>query len=1018
MGVAGPTRFFRFGSFQLDLRAGELRRNGVKLRVPDQSIQVLAMLLDHPGDVVTRQELHQKLWPNGTIVEFDHSINAAINRLRLALEDSAEEPRFIETLPRRGYRFILPVEQVASTEPADPSAPEPETGEVAGQTISHYRIVRKLGQGAMGVVYQAEDTKLGRTVAIKFLPEELSDDPQALERFQREARAASALNHPNICTVHEVGEHEGVPFIVMEYVAGKTLDQLIGRKGLLVNQALRFSVQIADALEKAHAAGIVHRDLKPSNIMVTTDGIVKVLDFGLAKLIEPTGGDPGETRTLREAGPATEEGTIVGTVAYMSPEQAEGKQVDGRSDIFSFGAVLYEMVTGKRAFHGDSKLSTLSAILREEPGALPPEVPRDLEKIIDRCLRKDPNRRYQHADDLKLALLELKEESDSGKLAGPGAAVAPSRRARMWWVVALAPLLPVVGLGIWMRFHAPTVPRATPKMVPLTSYPGRQTDPAFSPDGKQVAFSWDGERGDNFDIYVKLVGAESPLRLTTNTAEERFPAWSPDGSSIAFYRALDQGHPGGIFIVPALGGMQRMVAQTAQPCPGLSWSPDGNSLAIVDEASPQGASGIFLLSMASGEKRKITSPPDGYFGDCAPRFSPDGRAVAFIRLVNHSDIGDLYVQPIAQGGPKGQPRRLTFDERWISGLDWTKDGRNLVFSSNRSGGIASGGYSLWMVSAAGGTPQRLAVTGENATALSVSRTGPRLVYARDVSHLSIWRIPGMNSDKESPPLKFIASKQLDTSPKYSPDGRSILFNSARSGNFELWVCDSEGRNAVQLTSFGGGADIGCPRWSPDGRWIAFNSTKEGNADIYVISAEAGRVRRVTTEVSNEVRPSWSRDGRWIYFGSDRTGNWQIWKVPVQGGAAVQVTKRGGREAIESADGKFVYYAKLDTRGIWRVPVAGGEETQILDQGWMGGWAINDQGICFRVAPQDNGSAGPAIKFYAFDSRQVTTIREFSRDVTIVSNMNNPLSISPDGQWILYTQIDQAGSDLMLVENFH
>jgi Tol biopolymer transport system component len=220
---------------------------------------------------------------------------------------------------------------------------------------------------------------------------------------------------------------------------------------------------------------------------------------------------------------------------------------------------------------------------------------------------------------------------------------------------------------------------------------------------------------------------------------------------------------------------------------------------------------------------------------------------------------------------------------------------------------------------------------------------------------------------------------------------------------------------VQLTSFGGA----CGRWSPDSRWIAFSSTKEGNEDIYVISVDGGRLRRVTTQPSNETRPSWSADGRWLYFGSDRTGDYQIWRVPVQGGAAIQVTKRGGVEAMESADGKFVYGAQLDRPGIWKMPVAGGEETQILDQGWAGGWVLTDQGICFRAPPPENGSAGPAIKFYAFENGQVTTIRQFSRDVKIMSSINNPLSISPDGRWILYTQSDQvaSGSDLMLVENF-
>jgi serine/threonine protein kinase len=258
---------------------------------------------------------------------------------------------------------------------------------MVGKVLAQYRITEKLGEGGMGIVWKARDTHLDRFVAIKILPPEKVSDPERKRRFVQEAKTASALNHPNIIHIYDIAESDGAPFIAMEYVLGKTLGELIGRKGLRVNDVLHYAVQIAGALDKAHSAGIIHRDLKPSNLMVTSDGLVKVLDFGLAKLTEPTQGDSGETQTVRAGPPDTEEGVVLGTAAYMSPEQAEGKAIDARSDIFSFGALLYEMVTGRRAFHGDSKLSTLSAILKEEPEALPRDTPRDLEKIITRCLR-------------------------------------------------------------------------------------------------------------------------------------------------------------------------------------------------------------------------------------------------------------------------------------------------------------------------------------------------------------------------------------------------------------------------------------------------------------------------------------------------------------------------------------------------------------------------------------------------------------------------------------------------------
>jgi hypothetical protein len=432
-----------------------------------------------------------------------------------------------------------------------------------GKVLAQYQISEKLGEGGMGVVWKAPDTHLDRFVALKTLSAERLADPERKRRFVQEAKAASALNHPNIVHIYDIAEADGVQFIAMEYVAGKTLDQLIGRRGLRLNEVLKYAVQIADALARAHAAGIVHRDLKPSNVMVDDHGLVKVLDFGLAKLAETASSEFGETATVRAPeGQRTEEGTIVGTTAYMSPEQAEGKKVDARSDIFSFGSVLYEMVTGRRAFHGDSKLSTLSAILKDDPKpvtSITPDVPRDLEKIISRCLRKDPERRFQTMADLRVALEELREESESGTL-GAASAVGGTRgrRSRLWWTLASTVVVVLAGAGLGLWFLRPAS-HAVTKTVPLTSYPGQQITPAFSPDGKQVAFAWDGEQGGNFDIYVKLVDAGTPLRLTSSPADEWAPAWSPDARYIAFCR--DFSDHSEIWTIPALGGAERRLGE-------------------------------------------------------------------------------------------------------------------------------------------------------------------------------------------------------------------------------------------------------------------------------------------------------------------------------------------------------------------------------------------------------------------------------------------------------------------------
>jgi eukaryotic-like serine/threonine-protein kinase len=879
---------------------------------------------------------------------------------------------------------------------------------MVGKVLAQYQICEKIGEGGMGVVWKARDAHLDRFVALKTLSTERLADAERKRRSVQEAKAASALNHPNIVHIYDIAEVDGVQFISMEYVPGKTLDQLIGRKGLRLNEALKYGVQIADALAQAHSAGIIHRDLKPSNVIVSENGHVKVLDFGIAKLTEIATGEFAETATMKKQdGPSTEEGAIVGTVAYMSPEQGEGKKVDARSDIFSFGSMLYEMVTGRQAFHGDSKLSTLSAILKDDPkpvSAVAADVPRDLEKVITRCLRKDPDRRFQHMGDVKVALQELKEESDSGKLTSIVQAGVPARR-KSWWMWALAGtavlLTLVIAVGLWLlrpRTHP------VPKIVPLTSYPGRQMTPAFSPDGKQVAFAWDSENGGNFDIYVKLVDAGTPLRLTNNPANESTPAWSPDGRYIAFCR--DLGEHSEIWMVPALAGVERRLGEPAGCSGGLSWSPDGKFLAVSDESTPGSSLGLYMISLGTGDKRRLTSPPNRYVGDVGPCFSPDGKTLAFARVRSYANDAIYFLSIGDSGEAQGEPRRLALDQQFIFGFDWTAAGRSIVFSSGREDST-----NLWIIGASGGNPERL-VGGENARDISIARTGSLLAYTRNSQDSNIWRVPGPNAlDKNSAPTRLIASTQDDEAPQFSPNGKKIAFYSARSGAHAIWVCDRDGLNPVELASQQG-ANVGSPRWSPDSRWIAFDSGKEGNWDIYVISADGGKARPLTTGLADNVRPSWSRDGRWIYFGSNRSGDWQIWKAPARGGGALQVTKKGGFEAFESFDGKFVYYAK-PSAGIWKVPVGGGDETQVLNQGQQSFWTLTDRGVYFGVV---NGSTGPVIKFYSFATHQVAIIKEFSKGTKFPMAAVG-LSVSPDGEWIVYSQYDQASSDLMLIENY-
>ena len=763
---------------------------------------------------------------------------------------------------------------------------------VAGQMLGHYRIDSKLGEGGMGTVYKARDPHLDRFVAIKVLPPEKVADPDRKRRFIQEAKAASALNHPNIITIHDIAMEDGVDFMVMEYLPGKTLDQVIPRKGLRLDQALKYAVEIAGALAAAHTAGIVHRDVKPANIMVTDQGRVKVVDFGLAKLTERTAS--GEAETGRSAPPMTGEGTILGTADYMSPEQAQGQAVDARSDIFSFGSVLYEMVSGRRAFPGKTPMAAMAAILTQEPAPLGAEFPHDLDKLIRHCLRKDPERRLQHMDDVRSLLEALKEEPESG---GPAATAraAPRRHRKLIWSLGLVGVLGLATVMFWLLRPHPQAPQ--PSVAPLTTYPGSEGCPSFSPDCSQVAFAWNGEKQENFDIYIQVIGSGRPLRLTTHPALEWSPAWSPDGRYIAFWRFVD-GMASIVLISPLPGGAERVLdevdAQGVLRPIGtlLAWTADSRWLAFTGGSSADEGWGITLLSLQTGEKRRLTSPPKSAL-DCHPALSPDGRGLVFARMASLVAYGsELYWLDLTGDlRAKGEPKRITFENRLTMTPAWTADGREVIYSS---GGTQS--RSLWRKAAPSlGTglrnparPERLSFPGENVDSPAVSGLRRRLIYVQNVTDSNIWQADLTGALHVSGRRRLIASTRAEWVPQFSPGGERIAFISGRSGRNEVWVCDRDGFGAEQLTNMN--APItGCPRWSPDGERIVFDSNAEGQYEVYIISAKGGRPLRLTSDPADDALPSWSRDGRWIYFGSDRTGRWEVWKMPAAGGPAVQFT---------------------------------------------------------------------------------------------------------------------------------
>ena len=884
---------------------------------------------------------------------------------------------------------------------------------MVGRTLAHYEIVGTLGAGGMGVVYKAKDTHLDRFVAIKVLPPDAVADNERTRRFVQEAKAASALKHPNIVTIHDIARADEVDFTVMEYVEGQTLDGMIPRGGMKLRDVIRVARQAADALAKAHAAGIVHRDLKPSNIMVTRDGLVKILDFGLAKL-GVAQAERGETTMIGDS-VKTGRGVVVGTPAYMSPEQAEGKPVDGRSDIFSFGSVLYEMATGSSAFRGDSTASTLAAVLTATPpppSQAAPHLPRELERIIVRCLRKDPDRRFQVMSDLVVELDEV--EAESGEHRESVAGAAPAGRRRPWmWVAAGAAVLVAIAAAAAAWWRPPSSPVRPLALTRLTSYQGGEITPSLSPDGSQVAFVWTGERQNNLDIHVKPVEAATSLRLTSDPLPDSSPAWSPDGRQIAFVRV----HPDGlaaIYVTPPIPGAERKIAEVRilaalaglfAPS-ALSWTPDGRWLVVAGVGQSDDKTEVLLLPVESGQRRTVVvgSAASMRFG--TPVMSRSGAALAYSSCAPNSQVCQIWLQPLASDfSPQGDPRRLTNLQGAISGMAWTPDDQALIVSLTMSQGAFA--Y-LWRVPAGGGEPMRLDWTGSSVREPTLSRTG-RLAFSSSNTLIDIWRFD--LSAPGAPGRPHPASSTMsDVDPDFSPDGSRIAFGSARSGqDQEIWVGSADGTGLTQITRGANGRNRGTPRWSNDGRRIAYDSPDEnGLRRTYVTDATGGESREVSG--GHGYFPYWSPDDRWIYFASARSGALNIWRAPVAGGAAEQVTRDGGSAPRLSADGGTLFYRRATT--IFSQAAGGGPERTVAENvvGQSGGYDVYKNELFFVTRPDASDPLAQEIRATDWVTGRTRTVSRF--DATSVLGM----SISPDGKTLLMGVVT-AGSDLVLVENF-
>jgi Tol biopolymer transport system component len=875
-----------------------------------------------------------------------------------------------------------------------------------GARLGPHEILGLIGEGGMGAVYRARDPRLGRDVAIKIIRGDAVADPDRRARFLQEARAVSALNHPAIVTIHDIGNEDGVTYMVMELVDGKPLDALIHRGGLRVGEILRIGAQIADACVHAHAQRIIHRDLKPANVMVQPDGRVKVLDFGLAKLVEADDEHRDSNGTTQ-----TGAGTILGTAAYMSPEQTEGKSLDPRSDLFSLGAILHEMCTGWPVFAGDSAASTLANVLTKDPPALTtvrPDVPPELARVIARCLRKDPARRVQSAADLKVILDELKEDLDTGRLAQPTHAVGGARRVP-WLAVVIATVVAAAVVAtafVWRGRSTEAAVRDVPSVIPLTGYPGEERAGGFSPDGNQIVFSWTGPQNNNQDIYIKLINVEPPLRLTTDPRPDVRPRWSPDGRQIAFVRqtARDQF---AVVLVSPLGGPERQLTQlyTAPPSDGgsalasVAWTPDSKSLFVSGATEANHTSDLLRVSVETGDVRTVlaAAPTEGGYG--VLKISPDGRSLAAGRLTGEGRVVDVI--GLSDTFEPRASTRISAIPSPVSTFAWTGNSRELMYSMS-----VNNSEPLYRAPVAGGPPVAMPWTGAGAFEPITSGDGKRLAFTRLLRDANIWRIP---LGRAGTPEQIADSTFREVAPQYSPDGTRITYFSSRSGSVQIWTADADGSRAVQVTAMPTRATSGTPRWSPDGRHIVFDSNASGPYEIYLVAADGGQPKQITSGSAN-FAAAFSPDGQWIYDSSDRTGRMEVWRMHPDGSHSEQVTHSGGQDPFLSRDGRVVFFDKNAVGGgVWRMSVDGGDETRVLDGVYRNNFAPVDEGMYFVASPQPDGRA--AIRYKDLKTGLVRDVFEPEKPVDL------GLTVSPDGKWLLYVTLDYTGADLMLADQF-
>ena len=893
----------------------------------------------------------------------------------------------------------------------------PDTLLIVGRTVSHYRVIEKLGGGGMGVVYKAEDIRLHRFVALKFLPDDVARDPQTLTRFQREAHAASALNHPNICTIYDIGEELGKAFIVMEFLDGQTLKRMIAGGPMELEKLLTIAIEIADGLDAAHEEGIIHRDIKPANIFVTKRGHAKILDFGLAKVRSAKiVTDDADTMGTQQADleNLTSPGSTLGTVAYMSPEQARGEELDIRTDLFSFGSVLYEMATGRMAFPGNTSAIIQEAILNRSPTPLVrvnPEISPGLERIINKSLEKDRKLRFQHAADLRSDLERLKRDTapvpqstitssrDTISQAPPQVfAAGPSRKNSIKWLPWALAVMLAAGFGLWVRLRSvaqPENPLAGARFSRVTDLEGTKLNPVVSPDGKFVAFisNHDGP----FDVWLSQTSNGNLQNLTRGKAGDvrgplRAIGFAGDGSEIWIAGTQRRG----LQLLPLLGGTPRNFLR--ENAAEVAWSPDNKRL-VYHVSDPGDA--MFIADGNGSNVRLLLAagPPDEHRH--FPVWSQDGRWVSFVRGRPATREMDLW--RISPEG--GEPERLT---KLSSDLAFPTpiDASTFLYTARDKNGA---GPWLWALNTETKVSQRVSTGLEQYTDVAATADGRRLVASIVNSQVSLWSVPLLDhpvTERDVQPFALPNARAL--APRFA--GKALFYLSSRDGADGLWSYRDD--RSAEIWKGSDGTLLSAPAVSADGRTLAIALRRNQKLIWHVLTADGTQLQALSGDVDSRGAASWSPDGKWIVSGGSDSQGPGLFKIPIDGSSPVRLHSGPALDPVWSPTGNLIVYCGANV--FTKVPLLGlrSDGTPVE----LPAISVLRGGERARFLP--DGSAlvymqneAPAQDFWILD---LATMK--SRPLTHLnaSAAMRTFDVTPDGKRIVFDR-EKENSDIVLID---